>query len=114
MSGFGRLCGAWDGTAPGTGGGFHGPRAGARAGAGAGHLTCQVRPSLIHISSYMLPRKLRLVPFDAKFNKVSGKIMRVQNEFVDFEISSKHRSKITDLSVTEKLPTSSPLLPNYS
>ncbi len=42
------------------------------------------------ISSYMFPQELRLVPFDAKCNKVSGKIMRVENEFVDFEISSKH------------------------
>ena len=34
----------------------------------------------------MLPQELRLVPFDAKCNKVSGKIMRIENEFVDLEI----------------------------
>ena len=55
------------------------PRAGARARAGAGRLTCQGRPWLIHISSYMLPQELRQCPSNAKCDKVSGKIMRIES-----------------------------------
>ena len=53
-------------------------------------LTCQGRPCDMQNSSYMLPQELRLCPSDAKCDKVSGKIMRIENEFVDSEISSKH------------------------
>ena len=53
-------------------------------------LACQGRPWDIQNSSYMLPQELRLSLSDAKCNKVSGKIMRNENEFVDFETSSKH------------------------
>ena len=37
-------------------------------------------------SSYMLPQEPRLLPSDAECGKFSGKIKRVENEFVEFDL----------------------------
>ena len=76
--------------------------------------TCEGRPALPHISSYRLPQKLRLIPSDAESDDLLGKNPRIENEFTDFSLEAKHLTKTILLSVTGKLPTSSPLLPNYS
>ena len=77
-------------------------------------LTCQGPPSPLDISSYSLPQELRLIPSDAEWKDLCWKNLRIENEFTDFSLEAKHLMKTILLSVTEKLPTTSPLLPNYS
>ena len=76
--------------------------------------TCEGRPALPHISSYNLPQELRLIPSDAESKDLCWKNLRIENKFTDFSLEAKHLTKTILLSVTGKLPTSSPLLPNYS
>ena len=64
------------------------------------------------ISSYRKATDLRLAPSYRKSFKVSGKIVRSENEFTDSEIFKKNIIKVTNMSFFQKLSTSSSLHPN--